>query len=90
MYAGDTLHSAHSGESIEAQTIACNTQPLLQHAFRIRNLANLRQKFDVDIDPKRESTICQKIIRTTLRRLGSFHWPAIAVDGISSTNRRKS
>ena len=45
----------------------------------IRNLANLRRKFNADIliqnvNPRS----VKKIIRTTLRRLGSFHWPAIA------------
>ena len=45
----------------------------------IRNLANLRRKFDCDIliqnvNPRSVKTI----IRTTLRRLGSFHWPALA------------
>lgn len=45
----------------------------------IRNLANLRRKFDADIliqnvNPRS----VKKIIRTTLRRIGSFHWPAIA------------
>ena len=45
----------------------------------IRNLANLRRKFDVDILIQNINPNSVKaIIRTTLRRLGSFHWPAIA------------
>lgn len=45
----------------------------------IRNLANLRRKFNTDIliqniNPNSVKTI----IKTTLRKLGSFHWPAIA------------
>ena len=45
----------------------------------IRNLANLRRKFDVDILIQNVNPqSVKKIIRTTLRRLGSFHWPAIA------------
>lgn len=45
----------------------------------IRNLANLRRKFDVDILIQNVNPNSVKaIIRTTLRRLGSFHWPAIA------------
>lgn len=45
----------------------------------IRNLAQLRRRFDCDIliqsvNPRS----VKKIIRTTLRELGSFHWPALA------------
>ena len=57
----------------------------------IRNLANLRRKFDADILIQNVNPwSVKKIIRTTLRRLGSFHWPAIAgQNGISSANRRQ-
>ncbi len=45
----------------------------------IRNLANLRRKFNADILIQNINPRSVKaIIRTTLRRLGSFHWPAIA------------
>ena len=45
----------------------------------IRNLANLRRKFNVDILIQNINPRSVKsIIRTTLRRFGSFHWPAIA------------
>ena len=45
----------------------------------IRNLANLRRKFNVDILIQNVNPRSVKsIIRTTLRRFGSFHWPAIA------------
>lgn len=45
----------------------------------IRNLANLRRKFNVDILIQNVNPCSVKsIIRTTLRRFGSFHWPAIA------------
>lgn len=45
----------------------------------IRNLANLRRKFNVDILIQNVNpNSVKKIIRTTLRRLGSYHWPAIA------------
>ena len=45
----------------------------------IRNLAQLRRRFDCDIliqsvNPRS----VKKIIRTTLRELGSFHWPVLA------------
>ena len=45
----------------------------------IRNLANLRRKFNTDILIQNVNPLSVKsIIRTTLRRFGSFHWPAIA------------
>ena len=45
----------------------------------IRNLANLRRKFNVDILIQNINPRSVKsIIRTTLRRFGSFQWPAIA------------
>lgn len=45
----------------------------------IRNLANLRRKFNADILIQNINPISvKKIIRTTLRRLASFHWPTIA------------
>lgn len=45
----------------------------------IRNLANLRRQFDTDILMQNVNPKSVKaIIRTTLRKLGSFHWPAIA------------
>ena len=45
----------------------------------IRNLANLRRQFDADILIQNINPNSVKaIIKTTLRRLGSFHWPAIA------------
>ena len=45
----------------------------------IRNLANLRRKFNVDILIQNVNPRSVKsIIRTTLRRFSSFHWPAIA------------
>jgi len=45
----------------------------------IRNLAQLRRRFDCDIliqsvNPRS----VKKIIRTTMRELGSFHWPVLA------------
>ena len=45
----------------------------------IRNLAQLRRHFDCDllIQSVNPSSV-KRIIRTTLRELGSFHWPAIA------------
>ena len=45
----------------------------------IRNLSNLRRRFNVDILIQNVNPRSVKsIIRTTLRRFGSFHWPAIA------------
>ena len=45
----------------------------------IRNLAQLRKKFNCDILIQNiNPNTVKKIIKTTLRELGSFHWPAIA------------
>lgn len=45
----------------------------------IRNLAQLRRHFDCDILIQSVNPISvKKIIRTTLRELGSFHWPVLA------------
>lgn len=45
----------------------------------IRNLANLRRRFNVDILIQNVNPQSVKaIIRTTLRQLGSFQWPSIA------------
>ena len=45
----------------------------------IRNLANLRRKFNADILVQNINPIAVKsVIKTTLRKFGSFHWPAIA------------
>lgn len=45
----------------------------------IRNLAQLRRRFDCDILIQSVNPLSvKKIIRTTLRDLGSFHWPALA------------
>jgi len=45
----------------------------------IRNLAQLRRHFDCDILIQSVNPLSvKKIIRTTLRELGSFHWPVLA------------
>lgn len=45
----------------------------------IRNLAQLRRTFDCDILIQSVNPISvKKIVRTTLRELGSFHWPVLA------------
>lgn len=45
----------------------------------IHNLANLRRRFNSDILIQNVNPhSVKKIIRTTLRQIGSFHWPAIA------------
>ena len=45
----------------------------------IRNLAQLRRRFDCDILIQSVNPLSvKKIIRTTLRQLGSFHWPVLA------------
>jgi len=45
----------------------------------IRNLAQLRRQFDCDILIQSVNPLSvKKIIRTTLRVLGSFHWPVLA------------
>jgi N-acetyl sugar amidotransferase len=45
----------------------------------IRNLAQLRRRFDCDILIQSVNPISvKKIIQTTLRQFGSFHWPVLA------------
>ena len=45
----------------------------------IRNLAQLRRRFDCDILIQSVNPLSvKKIIRSTLRELGSFHWPVLA------------
>ena len=45
----------------------------------IRNLAQLRRHFDCDILIQSVNPLAVKrVIRTTLRKLGSFHWPVLA------------
>lgn len=45
----------------------------------ISNLAQLRRRFDCDILIQSVNPLSvKKIIRTTLRELGSFHWPVLA------------
>lgn len=45
----------------------------------IRNLVQLRRRFDCDILIQSVNPLSvKKIIRTTLRELGSFHWPVLA------------
>ena len=45
----------------------------------IKNLANLRTKFDVDVLIQNiNPTIVKKITKTTLFELGSMYWPCIA------------
>lgn len=48
-------------------------------ALGIRNLANLRIRFDCDILIQNVNPVAvKKITRTTLRELGSIYWPCIA------------
>jgi len=48
-------------------------------ALGIRNLANLRIKFDCDILVQNVNPLSvKKITRATLRRLGSLYWPCLA------------
>ena len=45
----------------------------------IRNLAQLRRRFDCDILIQSVNPLSvKKIIRSTLREMGSFHWPVLA------------
>ena len=45
----------------------------------IRNLANLRSKFNVDILIQNiNPTLVKKVTKTTIRTLGSIYWPCIA------------
>ena len=78
--AGDSFYIVHLAKNV------LGLNPLLVHynkyyntSVGIKNLSQLRTVFDCDILFKHVNPhTVKKIIRSTLRLLGSFHWPAIA------------
>ena len=78
--AGDSYYIVHTVVNrLKLKPLLVTHNRYYNTPLGIRNLANLRRKFDVDILIQNVNpNSVKKIIRTTLRRLGSFHWPAIA------------
>lgn len=78
--AGDSYFIVHTVVNrLKLKPLLVSYNRYYNTALGIRNLANLRRKFNADILIQNVNPLSVKsIIRTTLRRLGSFHWPAIA------------
>lgn len=78
--AGDSYYIVHTVVNrLKLKPLLVTHNRYYNTPLGIRNLANLRRTFDVDILIQNVNpNSVKKIIRTTLRRLGSFHWPAIA------------
>ena len=78
--AGDSYYIVHTVVNrLKLKPLLVTHNRYYNTPLGIRNLANLRRTFDADILIQNVNpNSVKKIIRTTLRRLGSFHWPAIA------------
>ena len=78
--AGDSYYIVHTVVNhLKLRPLLVTYNRYYNTPLGIRNLANLRRKFNVDIIIQNVNINSVKnIIRTTLRKLGSFHWPAIA------------
>lgn len=78
--AGDSFFIVHMvKERLGLNPLLVNYNRYYNTPLGIRNLAQLRRRFNCDIliqsvNPRS----VKKIIRTTLRELGSFHWPVLA------------
>ena len=78
--AGDSYYIVHTVVNrLKLKPLLVTHNRYYNTPLGIRNLANLRRRFNVDILIQNVNpNSVKKIIRTTVRRLGSFHWPAIA------------
>jgi len=78
--AGDSFFTVHLvKERLGLKPLLVTYNRYYNTPLGIRNLAQLRRHFDCDIliqsvNPR----LVKNIIRTTLRQLGSFHWPVLA------------
>jgi N-acetyl sugar amidotransferase len=78
--AGDSFFIVHLvKERLKLKPLLVTHNRYYNTPLGIRNLAQLRRRFDCDIliqsvNPRS----VKQIIRTTLRELGSFHWPVLA------------
>ena len=79
-FQAQALHSPRGEGAAGAKTLLVTYNRYYNTPLGIRNLAQLRRRFDCDILIQSVNPISvKKIIRTTLRELGSsFHWPVLA------------
>jgi N-acetyl sugar amidotransferase len=78
--AGDSFFIVHMvKERLKLKPLLVSYNRYYNTPLGIRNLAQLRRHFDCDILIQSVNPLTvKKIIRTTLRELGSFHWPVLA------------
>ena len=78
--AGDSFYIVHLvKERLGLKPLLVTYNRYYNTPLGIRNLAHLRRRFDCDILIQSVNPLSvKKIIRTTLRELGSFHWPVLA------------
>jgi N-acetyl sugar amidotransferase len=78
--AGDSFFIVHLvKERLKLKPLLVTYNRYYNTPLGIRNLAQLRRHFDCDILIQSVNPLSvKKIIRTTLRELGSFHWPVLA------------
>ena len=78
--AGDSFFIVHlAKERLGLKPLLVTNNRYYNTPLGIRNLAQLRRHFDCDILIQSVNPFAVKrIIRTTLRALGSFHWPVLA------------
>ena len=78
--AGDSFYILHVvKEKLGLKPLLVTYNKYYNTPLGIRNLSQLRRQFDCDILIKSVNLHSVKnIIRTTLRELGSFHWPVLA------------
>ena len=78
--AGDSFFIVHLvKERLGLKPLLVTYNRYYNTSLGIRNLAQLRRRFDCDILIQSVNPFSvKKIIRTTLREFGSFHWPALA------------
>jgi len=78
--AGDSFFIVHLvKERLKLNPLLVTYNRYYNTPLGIRNLAQLRRRFDCDILIQNVNLLSvKKIIRTTLREFGSFHWPVLA------------
>jgi len=78
--AGDSFFIVHLvKERLKLRPLLVTYNRYYNTPIGIRNLAQLRRRFDCDILIKNVNPLSvKKVIRTTLRQIGSFHWPVLA------------
>ena len=78
--AGDSFFIVHLvKERLKLKPLLVTYNRYYNTPLGIRNLAQLRRRFDCDILIQSVNPLSvKKIVRSTLRELGSFHWPVLA------------